>query len=83
MKTTLVVAEQGIDLDAIPAHLPRDWFERHYPQDANSFKIAFLGRLDPWHKGIDLLLRGLEIALRKVPDLKLYLIGPRSSTISK
>ena len=76
VKTKLVVAEQGIDKSSLPAELPRDWFKRHYPLDEGKFKIVFLGRLDPWHKGIDLLLHGLKIALHQAPDLRLYLIGP-------
>jgi glycosyltransferase involved in cell wall biosynthesis len=76
VKSKLIVAEQGIDMNAIPADLARDWFTQHYPEHDAAFKLVFLGRLDPWHKGIDLLLRAVAIALKTAPDLTLFLIGP-------
>lgn len=72
----LVVAEQGINMGAIPDNPARDWLEKRYPHCKDTFKVVFLGRLDPWHKGVDLLLRATAIALRTAPDVTLFLIGP-------
>lgn len=76
VRSNLVIAEQGINLDDIPWEPRRDWLNRRFPEQDGAFKIVFLGRLDPWHKGIDLLLRGFAIALRNQPDMTLFLIGP-------
>jgi glycosyltransferase involved in cell wall biosynthesis len=76
VKSKLVVAEQGIDVSAIPAEPEREWFSTRYPQHGSKFKVVFLGRLDPWHKGIDLLLRATATALRTAPDIILFLVGP-------
>jgi glycosyltransferase involved in cell wall biosynthesis len=76
VKAPLVIAEQGIESSAIPTNSPRDWFVKNYPQYQGTFKILFLGRLDPWHKGIDLLLRATAIALKTAPDITLFLMGP-------
>lgn len=76
VRRNLVIAEQGVNVDDIPLEPRRDWFSRNFPNQEKTFKIVYLGRLDPWNKGIDELLRGLAIALRTRPDISLFLIGP-------
>jgi glycosyltransferase involved in cell wall biosynthesis len=76
VKAPLVISEQGFSGDAIPPGLDSDWLQRRYPEFQDSFKLIFLGRLDPWHKGIDHLLEAVALARTKVPNVVLFLVGP-------
>ena len=72
----IVVAEQGFSADAIPSGLEPAWLARRFPEHRNSFKLIFLGRLDPWHKGIDHLLEAVALARTQVTNIVLFLVGP-------
>ncbi len=72
----LVVAEQGFSANAILSRLAPDWLSKRYPQHQEAFKLIFLGRLDPWHKGIDHLLEAVALARKSVVNLVLFLAGP-------
>ncbi len=76
VKSPIAVAGQGFNAGSIPAATSREWLAEKYPKHANAFKMVFLGRLDPWVKGIDLLLEGLSLALPKCDNVTLFLIGP-------
>lgn len=76
VRSPIVVAGQGFNAKSIPAGISRKWIAEKYPQHANAFKMVFLGRLDPWVKGIDLLLEGFSCALANSGDVTLFLIGP-------
>jgi len=77
-----VVAEQGFSADSIPPGLVPDWLSKEFPEHQKSFKLLFLGRLDPWHKGIDHLLEAVAIARAKVPNIVLFLVGPKKRRYS-
>ncbi len=70
------VAEQGFSSNAIPPALVPNWLSDNFPQHQASFKLLFLGRLDPWHKGIDHLLQAVALARAKVSNLVVFLVGP-------
>ena len=74
----LVLAEHGFDWASIPfGQINANWLSERFPEHARSFKLVFLGRLDPWTKGIDVLLEGLRrVAGTSLGDLALFLIGP-------
>ncbi len=76
VRVPTVIAEQGFNFQTIPPNLVTDWLSHKYPEHQDKFKLVFLGRLDPWHKGIDLLLEGLSIALARNRNIVLFLIGP-------
>lgn len=77
VKVPIVVAEHGFDWEIFPKErLNENWLAEHFPQHFNKFKLVFLGRLDPWTKGIDLLLHGFALALKRYNDMVLFLIGP-------
>lgn len=78
----IFVAEQGVSRDAIPSGLTANWLADKFPQHKSSFKMLFLGRLDPWHKGIDRLLEAVSIARAEVPNIVLFLVGPKKRRYS-
>jgi glycosyltransferase involved in cell wall biosynthesis len=78
----IFVAEQGFSRDAIPPELVPDWLSQKFPQHRTSFKLLFLGRLDPWHKGIDHLLEAVALARGSVQDIALFLVGPKKRRYS-
>ncbi|MDR3412246.1 MAG: glycosyltransferase, partial [Formivibrio sp.] len=72
----MVVAEQGFNMESIPLHLEPEWLAKRFPEHRNSFKMLFLGRLDPWHKGIDRLLEAVALARGRATNIVLFLVGP-------
>jgi len=78
----LFVAEQGFSRDAIPPQLVPEWLAQRFPQYQDSFKLLFLGRLDPWHKGIDRLLEAIAEVRVKFPSIVLFLVGPKKRRYS-
>ena len=73
----LFVAEQGFSWEAIPPQLKEDWLTQRFPEYKDSFKLLFLGRLDPWHKGIDRLLQAVAELRARLPNIVLFLVGPK------
>jgi glycosyltransferase involved in cell wall biosynthesis len=82
VRAPLVIAEQGLCREAIPSELAPDWLSKKFPQHEGSFKLLFLGRLDPWHKGIDHLLEAVALARREVTNIVLFLVGPEKKRYS-
>jgi glycosyltransferase involved in cell wall biosynthesis len=76
------VAEQGFSWDAIPPRLVPNWLAQRFPRHKDSFKLLFLGRLDPWHKGIDHLLEAVAQVRAKLPNIVLFLVGPKKRRYS-
>ncbi len=71
------IIPQGFDISEVPKSLNTSWLLTHYPQSRNSFKIVFMGRIDPVHKGLDLLVDALIKIKIRFPDITffLFLIG--------
>jgi glycosyltransferase involved in cell wall biosynthesis len=76
VKAPVVFAPNGIDLSTVPANLDNTLITSCRPDWAASRVLVFLGRLDPFHKGLDLLLRAFHKALASMPHLRLVLVGP-------
>lgn len=71
----------GFDFTELPERLHRDWFTSFTSKGSEiqkGFKLVFIGRLDPLHKGLDLLIKGFSIAVSRLKDqpMSLILIGP-------
>jgi glycosyltransferase involved in cell wall biosynthesis len=75
-KAPIVVAPNGIDLSTIPTSLDNTLIARRRPEWRGCRVLVFMGRLDPFHKGLDLLLRAFYKALATMPHLRLVLVGP-------
>ena len=74
VRTPIVTAPNGLDLAVIPPNLNTNSLKSLFPQLRGKRVLLFLGRLDPFHKGLDLLLEGF--ALAQVEDAVLVLVGP-------
>jgi glycosyltransferase involved in cell wall biosynthesis len=74
VRAPVVVAPNGIDLASIPSDRPETPFDSLLPQAQGKLVFMFIGRLDPFYKGLDLLLKGF--ALARLQDSILVLVGP-------
>jgi len=74
IRARVVEVPNGIDLAAIPRKVDPDLLQRRYPNIAGRRIFLFLGRLDPVHKGLDLLLEAFARA--DAYDFVLVLVGP-------
>jgi glycosyltransferase involved in cell wall biosynthesis len=74
VRAPVVVAANGIDLASIPSGRPEKPFGCLLPQAQGKRVFMFIGRLDPFYKGLDLLLKGF--ALAGLQDSILVLVGP-------
>jgi glycosyltransferase involved in cell wall biosynthesis len=72
----IVFAPNGVELRAIPARMDHTRILQRRPGWHDARVLVFIGRLDPFHKGLDLLLRGFRKALEETPRLRLVLVGP-------
>jgi glycosyltransferase involved in cell wall biosynthesis len=70
------VIPNGIDFNAIPAAdiLLHQKVPGQHAEGAG--KLLYIGRLDPVHKGLDLLLAGFSEACKEKNDLQLIIAGP-------
>jgi glycosyltransferase involved in cell wall biosynthesis len=64
----------GLPPDAEAAALRPDALFAEYPWLRHQRRFMFIGRLDPWQKGLDLLVEAFATAA--LPDAALVLIGP-------
>ncbi|MDQ7786906.1 MAG: glycosyltransferase [Thermodesulfovibrionales bacterium] len=72
----IFIIPNGVDLASIPTKPLTGELSTIVP-GAERYKILiFIGRIDPKHKGLDLLLKGFSKAAQKVHDLKLIIVGP-------
>jgi glycosyltransferase involved in cell wall biosynthesis len=74
VRKPIVTTPNGLDLTVIPTNLNKESLNSHFPQLRGKRVFLFLGRLDPLHKGLDLLFEGF--ALAQVEDTVLVLVGP-------
>ena len=72
----LVVAPNGIDFAAVPPDPDPTTLAERFPAARGRRVALFLGRLDPLHKGLDLLLEGFARAVPRAPELLLAFVGP-------
>ncbi len=74
VRTRVVVVPNGLDLDSVPARVDVDLLRRRFPGLRGKRVFLFLGRLDPVHKGLDLLFEAFAAA--HLPEATLVLVGP-------
>ena len=70
----VVMAPNGLDLNIVPKKIENGLLRKKYPMIQSKRVFMFLGRLDPNHKGLDILLKGFAMARPK--NAVLVLIGP-------
>ena len=75
VKVPIVVAPNGIDLALIPDDLNPNAIVNRFPNLEGKRIFLFLGRLDAFHKGLDLLLHGFQKSLKDTSAV-LVLVGP-------
>lgn len=72
------VIEGGIDDELSRCYIRRDYFSRKYPYLVGKKIVLFMGRLDIYVKGLDLLLEGFAEACKSPlgDELRLVIVGP-------
>jgi glycosyltransferase involved in cell wall biosynthesis len=78
IKRPIVIAPHAIDPEEIPDRklLDKSYFEKNYPQTKNKRIFLFLGRLDTFHKGLDILLESFAKLRESSESNILILAGP-------
>ncbi|HFD15054.1 MAG TPA: glycosyltransferase [Rhodospirillales bacterium] len=76
IRTPILTIPNGIDFEQIPDKLDRERAIRAFPQLAGKRIFLFLGRLDPWYKGLDVLIEAF--ARLTVHEAALVIVGPDS-----
>jgi glycosyltransferase involved in cell wall biosynthesis len=76
----VVVAPNGIDPSSVPRDLARHPYRARLGLDKQTRVALFLGRLDPVHKGLDLLIDAFADATSSVEKFVLILVGPDHGT---
>lgn len=66
----VITIGNGFD-ERLVALLPTPWRAAD-----NTVTIGYLGRMDAWHKGLDVLLQGVATARMRLPELRLVMQGP-------
>jgi glycosyltransferase involved in cell wall biosynthesis len=74
VRSPIEVIPNGFDTSQLPADLDRGLLRSRFPQTEGKRILAFLGRLDPNHKGLDLFLAGFAAIKAERPYA--VLIGP-------
>jgi glycosyltransferase involved in cell wall biosynthesis len=74
ISNTFVIAPNGIDFSELPVTTDRSVLRQRFPQLDGRTVLSFVGRLDPYQKGLDSLLRALARLDRE--NLGLLLVGP-------
>ena len=74
VRAPIVEAPNCIEIGELPTSVDKDVLLKHVPQAQGKRVFLFLGRLDPLHKGLDLLLKAFA-KVRSDGDL-LVLFGP-------
>jgi len=75
VKVPIVVASNGVDVALIPDNLNPNAIVNRFPNFGSKRIFVFLGRLDIFHKGLDLLVHGFQESLKGTSAI-LILVGP-------
>ena len=70
----IVTAPNGLDPAEVPSSCDPEFLSRRFPIVRGKRVLLFLGRLAPFHKGLDLLLQGFNRS--QLTDAVLVLVGP-------
>jgi glycosyltransferase involved in cell wall biosynthesis len=74
VRRPIVMVPNGLPPDAGIRATQRDTLRTEYPWLRGRRVFMFLGRLDPWQKGLDLLLKAYARA--RISDAALVIVGP-------
>ncbi len=74
VRAQTIVVPNGITVSEIPNRSDGDLLRGQFPNLVGKFVFVFLGRLDPGHKGLDILLEAF--AKVQMANAALVLIGP-------
>jgi glycosyltransferase involved in cell wall biosynthesis len=75
LRSRVVLAPNCIDPAVVPARLDHDLLTRRFPELQGRRVFLYLGRLDPSHKGLDLLLQAWS-QVHAGHEMALVLVGP-------
>jgi glycosyltransferase involved in cell wall biosynthesis len=75
VESRVVLARNCIDPEVVPSTLDHELLTRRFPQLHGRRVFLYLGRLDPNHKGLDLLLKAWSQVHGQVQSV-LLLVGP-------
>jgi glycosyltransferase involved in cell wall biosynthesis len=75
VKNAIETTSKGVDLSVHP-RLDKHWIEAQHPSVAGKGVLLFVGRVEPYQKGLDLLVHAMAEIVD--PDVKLVLVGPDS-----
>ncbi len=78
VKNPILFAPNCIDASQVPepSTLDSSYLRKLYPRIGNRRIFLFLGRLDPLHKGLDVLLKGYALTAGRASDTVLVIAGP-------
>jgi glycosyltransferase involved in cell wall biosynthesis len=57
-RARIVSTGKGVEVPDVSREAARSWLHERIPQARGAFVFVYLGRLDPLHKGLDLLIEG-------------------------
>jgi glycosyltransferase involved in cell wall biosynthesis len=71
-----VTVNQGFSANDIPQKLRKTFFDK-FNINGNIIKISYLGRIDYYQKGLDVLLNSIEILVKQynISNIKVFLAG--------
>jgi glycosyltransferase involved in cell wall biosynthesis len=75
LRNRVVLARNCIDPGVVPKGVDRDFLTRRFPQLRGRRLLLYLGRLDPHHKGLDLLLKAWS-QIHGRHEMALLFVGP-------
>lgn len=75
VNNAIETTSKGVDLSVRP-RLQKQWLEGQHPSLKGKGVLLFVGRVEPYQKGLDLLVRAMAEIVD--PNVKLVLVGPDS-----
>lgn len=75
-KRKIFIIPNGIDIITCPKAEPLGYVGNPKQNAKDTKTILYIGRLEPFIKGLDLLIKGFAIACKKRSDLRLIIVGP-------
>ncbi len=76
-RSPIEIMNQGFEIDEVPSLMNRRYLQERFTQFRNSFKILYVGRIEPVQKGLDLLIAAIHklVSADNRVDLCLFMFG--------
>ena len=76
-RSPIEIMNQGFEIDEVPSPMNRSYLQERFTQFRNSFKILYVGRIEPVQKGLDLLIAAIRklVSADNRVDLCLFMFG--------